>query len=104
MGVLLIKFSRETSVPSGFLTVTLAADRGINAREPASTGSRLLPGRAVGVDGVDGGDVKSRLFVGCARVGGWGAWTGEAMACDRVGVAGPWRVEGGFRGDMGISV
>ena len=81
--------------------MTLAADRGINAREPAS--SRLLPGRA-GVEGVGGGDVKPRLFEGCARVGGWGAWTGEAMACDRVGVAGPWRAEGGFRGDMGIPV
>lgn len=68
IGVLLVKVSKETSVPSAFLTVTLAAVRGTNVREPAS--SRLAT-EIEGVDGVGGGDVKPRLFE-CARVGGWG--------------------------------
>ena len=42
-----------------------------------------------GVDGVSGGDVKPRLFEACARAEGWGdGWTGEAIACDSVGVEG----------------
>lgn len=56
--------------------MTLGAPRGTNVREPAS---RRGPDRE-GVDGVGGGEVKPRLFEGCVRVGGWGMWTGEAMA------------------------
>ena len=67
MGVLLVKFSNETSSPSAFLTVILAAVRGTNAREPTS--SRLAPDME-GVDGVGGGDVKPRLFEECARAEG----------------------------------
>ena len=75
-GVFLVKFSNETSVPSAFLIVSLAAARGTNAREPTS--SRLAPD--IGVDGVGGGDVKPRLFEECARAEGWGGWwTGEAI-------------------------
>ena len=64
-GVLLVKFCNETSVPSAFLTVTLAAVRGTNVRKPAS--SRLTLDRE-GVDGVGGGEAKPRLFEGCMRV------------------------------------
>jgi hypothetical protein len=64
MGVFLVKFSNETSVPSAFLIVSLAAARGTNVRDPISS-------RLEGVDGVDGGgDVKPRLFEECARVEG----------------------------------
>ena len=35
-GVFLVRFSNETSVPSAFLIVSLAADRGTNAREATS--------------------------------------------------------------------
>jgi hypothetical protein len=77
VGVLLVvNFSNETSVPSAILTVTLAAARGTNAREPTS--SRLAPDVG-GVDGVGGGDVKPRLFEECVRAEGWGGWTGEAI-------------------------
>ena len=73
--MLLAKFSNETSSPSGFLTVILAAVRGTNVREPTS--SRLAPDME-GIDGV-GGDVKPRLFEECARAEGWGGWAGEAI-------------------------
>jgi len=77
MGVLLVRFSNETSVPSAFLIVSLAAARGTNAREPTS--SRFAPDME-GVEGVDGGDVKPRLFEECERAEGWGdGWTGEAI-------------------------
>ena len=73
----MVRFSNETSVPSAFLIVSLAAARGTNAREPTS--SRLALDMA-GVAGVCGGDVKPRLFEECARAEGWGGgWTGEAM-------------------------
>ena len=49
--VLLVKFSNETSVPSAFLIVSLAAGRGTNAREPPS--SQLADMEGVG--GVGGG-------------------------------------------------
>ena len=65
---LLVKFSNETSSPSGYLTVILAAVRGTNVRE--STSSRIAPDME-DVDGV-GGDVKTRLFEECARAEGWG--------------------------------
>ena len=75
-GVFLVKFSNETSVPSAFLIVSLAAARGTNAREPTSR--RLA--EIEGVNGVGGGDVKPRLFEECARAEGWGGgWTGEAI-------------------------
>ena len=74
--MLLVKFSNETSVPSAFLIVSLAAARGTNARE--LTSNRLAPDME-GVDGVGGGEVKPRLFEECARAEGWGGgWTGEA--------------------------
>jgi hypothetical protein len=41
VGVLLVRFSNETSVPSAFLIVSLAAARGTNVREPTS--NRLAP-------------------------------------------------------------
>ena len=70
----LVKFSNETSVPSAFLIVSLAAARGTNVRE--LTSSRL----ALDMEGVAGGEVKPRLFEECARAEGWGGgWTGEAM-------------------------
>ena len=73
VGVLLVKFSNETSVPSAFLIVSLAAARGTNAREPTSS-------RLEGVDGVGGGEVKPRLFEECARAEGWGGgWTGDVI-------------------------
>ena len=65
--MLLVKFSNETSSPSAFLTVILAAVRGTNVREPTS--SRLAPD-IEGVDGVGGGAVKPRLFEECARAEG----------------------------------
>jgi hypothetical protein len=72
VGVLLVKFSNETSVPSAFLIVSLAAARG-NVREPTSS-------RLEGVAGVGGGDVRPRLFEECARAEGWGGgWTGETI-------------------------
>jgi hypothetical protein len=71
--VLLVKISNETSVPSAFLIVSLAAARGTNVCEPTSS-------RFDGVAGVGGGDVKPRLFEECARVEGWGGgWTGETI-------------------------
>ena len=68
VGVLLVRFSKETSVPSAFLTVTaLAVACRTNVHEPASR--RLAPD-IEGVDGVGGGDVKPRLFEACVRVEG----------------------------------
>jgi hypothetical protein len=36
-GAFLVKFSNETSIPSAFLIVSLAAARGTNAREATSS-------------------------------------------------------------------
>ena len=63
--MLLVEFSNETSSPSEFLTVILAAVRG--TRE--TTSSRLAPDME-GVDGVGGGDVKPRPSEECARAEG----------------------------------
>ena len=65
MGVVLVKISNGTSVPSA-LIVSLAAAHGTNATEPTSS-------RLEGVDGVGGGggDVKPRLFEECVRAEGW---------------------------------
>ena len=49
-----MKFSNETSVPSAFLIVSLAAACGTNVRELSS--SQL----ALDMEGVGGGDVKLR--------------------------------------------
>ena len=77
VGVLLVRFSNETSVPSAFLIVSLAAARGTNVRE--RTSNRLEPDME-GVDRVGGGDVKPRLFEECERAEGRGdGWTGEAI-------------------------
>ena len=58
------------------MTVILAAVRGTNVHE--STSSRLAPDME-DVDGVGGGDVKTKLFEECARAEGWGGWVGEAI-------------------------
>jgi hypothetical protein len=41
VGVLLVRFSNETSVPSAFLIVSLVTAHGTNVREPTS--NRLAP-------------------------------------------------------------
>ena len=72
--MLSVKISNETSVPSAFLIVHLAAACGTNVCELSS--SRL----ALDMEGVGGGDVKPRLFEECERVEGRGdEWTGEAI-------------------------
>ena len=77
VGAFLDRFSNETSVPSAFLIVSLAAARGTNVREPTS---RRLALDREGVDGVGGGEDKPRLFEECERAEGWGdGWTGEAI-------------------------
>jgi hypothetical protein len=63
-GVLFIKISNETSVPSAFLSLAAC---GINAREPTS--ERLAP-YMEGVDGIDGGGVEPKLFEKYARAEG----------------------------------
>jgi hypothetical protein len=70
VGALLVRFSSETSVPSAFLIVSLAAARGTNVCEPTS--NRLAPDKGKGVDGVGGGDVKPRLLEECERAEGRG--------------------------------
>ena len=76
MGVLLVKFSKETSLPSAFLIVSLAAVRGTNPREPTSNQLAL---DIEGVDEVGGRDVKLRPFEECGRAEGWARCTGEAI-------------------------
>lgn len=71
VGVILVIFSNETSVPSAFLIVSLAAVCGINLREPTSDMER--------VDEVGGGNVKLRFFEECARAEGWVRSRGEAI-------------------------
>lgn len=91
----LFKFSILTSVPSSFFSVTFV--RGTKALEPAL---RRLVGIVLEA-GVGGGDVNP---LGAWEIagGGCGAWTGLGKAWDKVGVPGPWRAEGGFRGDIGM--
>ena len=96
---MLFKFSKLTSVPSSFLSVTFVL-RGTKALEPALR-------RLVGIElvaGVGGGDVNPLMELGAWEIAGsgYGTWTGLGMAWDNVGVPGPWRVDGGFRGDIGM--
>jgi hypothetical protein len=91
-----LRFSILISVPSAFLITTLC--RGAKAVELAFS-------REVVVEGVGGGDEMLLILEEGWDIGGGGcgAWTGDAVAWDRVGVPGPpWRGMRGFRGDIGI--
>jgi hypothetical protein len=80
VGVFLVRFSNEISVPSAFLIISLAA-RGTNIREPTS--SWLAPDMGE-VDGVGGGDVKPRLFEECERAEMGGQVDRRGQKCEIV--------------------